>query len=96
MWEKPFDIMPILTEEDKALIVATKDRGRPEESAIKKIARRHEAVKVEILEGRGCTENLRFDPKLKGKGLLDLYIERPKDEVPTTDLEKQKAAGANA
>ena len=95
-WEKPLDVMPTLTEEDKELIATTRDRGRPEESAIKKIARRHEAKKVEILEGRGCTENLRFDPKLKGKGLLDLYIERPKDDVPTTDLEKQKAAGANA
>ena len=96
IWEKPLDVMPTLTEDDKTLIAETRDRGRPEEGAIKKIARRHEAKKVEILENRGCKESLRFDPKLKGKGLLDLYIERPKDDVPTTDLEKQKAAGANA
>lgn len=52
---------------------------------MKKIARRFEAAKVSILEARGVTENLRFDPKLKAKGLLDLYMDKqPDSAVPET------------
>jgi hypothetical protein len=31
---------------------------------------------------------MRFDPKLKGQGLLDLYMEKAKDEVPSEKPKK--------
>lgn len=36
----------------------------------------------QILKERGVTENLRFDPKLKAKGLLDLFMKKPDTSVP--------------
>lgn len=37
----------------------------------------------QILEERQIKESMRFDPKLKGKGLLDLYMEKqPDTSVP--------------
>lgn len=35
----------------------------------------------QILEERGVKESMRFDPKLKGRGLLDLYIEKAKPDT---------------
>lgn len=40
-------------------------KQKSEENAMKKIARRFEAAKVAVLEARGVTESVRFDPKLK-------------------------------
>ena len=37
---------------------------------------------AQILEERGFSESLRFDPKLKGQGLLDLHMPKPDDGVP--------------
>lgn len=37
---------------------------------------------LQILTERGVKENLRFDPKLKGKGLLDLFMKKPDTSVP--------------
>lgn len=62
-----------------------------EENAMKKIARRFEAEKVKVLEARGVTENMRFDPKLKAKGLLDLYMEKqPDSAVPDSKPNGEK------
>ena len=36
----------------------------------------------QILKERGVKENLRFDPKLKAKGLLDLFMKKPDTSVP--------------
>lgn len=36
----------------------------------------------QVLEERGIKENMRFDPKLKGKGLLDLLMAKPDTSVP--------------
>jgi hypothetical protein len=47
------------------------------------------------LEARGVTESLRFDPKLKGQGLLDLYIdksEKKPDAAVPTEAPKPAAA----
>jgi hypothetical protein len=41
-----------------------KIKQRSEENALKKVARRFEAAKVAVLEARGVTESLRFDPKV--------------------------------
>ncbi len=43
----------------------SKIKQMSEENTMKKIARRFEAAKVAVLEARGVTESVRFDPKLK-------------------------------
>lgn len=48
---------------------------------MKKIARRFEAAKVAVLEARGVTESLRFDPRLKALGLLDLHMDKQPDSA---------------
>jgi hypothetical protein len=81
-WENPMNVMPLMTDQDRADLESAREKGR-EDGAIKKIARRFEAEKVAVLESRGVTENMRFDPKLKGKGLLDLWQPGPDTAVPT-------------
>ena len=82
-WESPMDCLARMTEEDAEAVEVGRAKGKVgEESAIKKVARRFEAEKVEVLERRGVKEGMRFDPKLKARGLLDLHTERAKDEVP--------------
>tara|TARA_B110000305_G_C18844615_1_gene361695 strand:- start:50 stop:298 length:249 start_codon:yes stop_codon:yes gene_type:complete len=75
-----------MTEEDLEVLNEAKFGAKAskikEESAYKKVARRYEDEKVRILTERGVKESLRFDPKLKGMGLLDLYTEKTKDEIP--------------
>mmetsp|Transcript_16234 Transcript_16234/g.21500 ORF Transcript_16234/g.21500 Transcript_16234/m.21500 type:complete len:315 (+) Transcript_16234:6-950(+) len=84
-WEKPLDVKPLMTEEDRTNVEEAKVKGKIfEDAAIKAIARRFEEGKIKILEERGVTENLRFDPKLKGTGLLDLHCPKPKNNVPTS------------
>jgi len=46
---------------------------------MKKVTRRFEEAKITVLNARGVTESLRFDPKLKGKGLLDLFLDKQAD-----------------
>lgn len=84
LWEGPLDVKPLMTEADHQLIEAAREKNRPEENAMKKVAKRFENAKIEMLTSRGVTESLRFDPKLKGKGLLDLYItvDRPDSQGP--------------
>lgn len=36
----------------------------------------------QILEERGVKESIRFDPKLKGRGLLDVKMPKPDSSVP--------------
>ncbi|KAG5187073.1 hypothetical protein JKP88DRAFT_193903 [Tribonema minus] len=86
-WEMPMDVKPLMTEEDKEKLMTAREKGR-EDSAIKAIARRFEAAKVEIMEARGVKENMRFDPKLKGQGLLDLWQPGPDTSVPTSTPKK--------
>eukprot|EP00904_Undaria_pinnatifida_P007530 jgi/Undpi1/3907/HiC_scaffold_16.g07275.m1 len=81
IWEASFNVMPLFTEEDKIFVEEKKQKGR-EESGIKAVARRFEAEIVEILTERGVKESMRFDPKLKGKGLLDLFMKKPNTSVP--------------
>ena len=86
LWEGALDVKPLFTEEDTVVLnealYGAKASKIKEESAYKKVARRYEQEKANILEERGLKEKLRFDPKLKGQGLLDLYTEKTKDVVP--------------
>lgn len=52
--------------ESREAIAEGREKGR-EESAIKKVVRRFEADVAKVMEARGITEDLRFDPKLKAK-----------------------------
>lgn len=38
-------------------------------------------VSHQVLEKRGIKESLRFDHKIKAKGLLDLHIDKPKPDT---------------
>lgn len=90
-WESALDVKPLMTAEDHAAVAEGRDKSKvKEEMAMKKIARRFEDEKVAILTERGVKEELRFDPKLKGQGLLDLYTEKPKDVVPSSKPRPKK------
>ncbi|CAN0423237.1 unnamed protein product [Ascophyllum nodosum] len=80
-WENPLNVIPMFTEEDKAAVADKREKGK-EEMGIKTVARRFEHEIVKVLEVRGIKESMLFDPKLKGKGLLDLLQPRPNDSVP--------------
>lgn len=71
LWEKPIDATAHFTAEDQAAIAAaTLDNDRVK--AIKAATRRVEARVLAPLEGRTVGFSLRFNPKLKERGLLDL------------------------
>lgn len=70
-WEAPLDVRPLMTAEEQEHFEEMSDKGRGA-SALKAVGRRIEAGKVAALEARGVKEPMRFDPKLKGQGLLDL------------------------
>ena len=70
LWTDPIDANPAMTEEELA------QYQRSEESKQikirKQVARRVEAKILEQLSDRGVKMDVRFNPKLKEKGLLDL------------------------
>ena len=69
-WNQPIDAKLSMTEEDKAAYEQSEDLGRMK--LLKKISRRVEAEILQVLEARGLKMDLRFNPKLKENGLLDL------------------------
>ncbi|CAM9846803.1 unnamed protein product [Ectocarpus sp. 12 AP-2014] len=81
VWEHAINVVPLFTEEDRAVVAEWKEKGK-EDRGLKKIAGRFENEILEILEERGVKESIRFDPKLKGKGLLDVKMAKPDSSVP--------------
>ena len=69
-WNQPIDAKLSMTEEDKIAYEQSEELGRIK--LLKKIARRVEAEILKVLEVRGVKMDLRFNPKLKENGLLDL------------------------
>jgi hypothetical protein len=71
-WTQPVNVKPLMTEEERTAY----DQAFGEELAqiklLKKVARRVEAEILAQLESRGVQMELRFNPKLKETGLLDL------------------------
>ena len=69
-WNQPIDAKRAMTEAEK------QEYQKSEELAqiklLKKVARRVEAEIKEQLKARGVQVNIRFNPKIKEKGLLDL------------------------
>lgn len=69
-WTEPIDANPTMTEEEKAQLEQNDELGQIK--IRKKVARRLEAEIQQQLSDRGVAMNIRFNPKLKEKGLLDL------------------------
>ena len=69
-WNQPIDAKLSMTEADKTAYEQSEDLGRIK--LLKKIARRVEAEILQVLAARGVQMDLRFNPKLKESGLLDL------------------------
>ena len=69
-WTQPINVKPLMTE-DENLNFANLD-GIGQEKLLKQVSRRIEAEILEALKNRGLQEEIRFNPKLKSEGLLDL------------------------
>lgn len=70
LWTEPIDAKPAMTEEEKAQYRQSEEIQQIK--MLKQVARRVEAQILERLSDRGAKIDIRFNPKLKEKGLLDL------------------------
>eukprot|EP00270_Netrium_digitus_P016486 TRINITY_DN5922_c0_g1_i1.p1 TRINITY_DN5922_c0_g1~~TRINITY_DN5922_c0_g1_i1.p1 ORF type:complete len:305 (-),score=75.71 TRINITY_DN5922_c0_g1_i1:101-1015(-) len=86
LWENPLDCKPLMTDEERAAVEAAAP-GPAKGKALKMVARRLERELEDAFKEAGCTDVLRFDPKLKEEGLLDLkstaYANKPDSSVPS-------------
>lgn len=69
-WTQPIDTKPTMSEEEKETYAKSEPLGQSK--LLKKVARRVEAEVLKELQRRGVQMELRFQPKLKEQGLLDL------------------------
>ena len=69
-WNQAIDAKLTMTTEESAVFEASDDPGKVK--TLKKVARRVEEEVLAKLEARGIKMPIRFDPKLKEKGLLNL------------------------
>jgi hypothetical protein len=71
-WTQPISVQAFISPEEKAAL----EQVMPDEVAVTKLrktlARQVEATLLERLKARGLQVELRFNPKLKADGLLDL------------------------
>lgn len=70
LWTQPIDTRSSMTDEEKVAFEASDELGQIK--LRKKVARRAEEELLEKLAARGVTMAIRFDPKLKEEGLLNL------------------------
>ena len=70
LWTDPIDANPAMTEDEKAQYQQSEESKQIK--IRKQVARRVEAQILEQLGDRGVKMDIRFNPKLKEKGLLDL------------------------
>ena len=70
LWTQPIDAKLTMTEEDKLRYNSNDELGQIK--LLKSIAKRLEAQILETLSDRGVKVEIRFNPKLKEQGLLDL------------------------
>jgi hypothetical protein len=71
-WTQPVDVKTLMTEEEQANYHKPTNDELTQTKIIKNVARRVETDILETLELRGLKTQLRFNPKLKEEGLLDL------------------------
>jgi hypothetical protein len=70
IWNDPIQVKPLMTPEEQDQYQKTDEIGQ--EKLLKQIARRVEEQIFAALKARGLQEEIRFNPKLKTSGLLDL------------------------
>ncbi len=71
-WTQAIDVKPLMTDEEQAQFDRTAGEELAQSKVLKNVARRVEADILEQLAARGMQMPLRFNPKLKETGLLDL------------------------
>jgi hypothetical protein len=71
-WEQPIDVKSQMLPEESAQYTDPQLDEQKRQSVLKNAARRIEKEILEVLTQRGVQEQLRFNPKLKDNGLLDL------------------------
>jgi hypothetical protein len=71
-WSEAIDVKPLMLDEEKVNYEKASGDEFAQSKVLKNVARRVEAEILEILKARGCQEEIRFNPKLKDSGLLDL------------------------
>jgi hypothetical protein len=71
-WEQPIDVKSQMLPEESAQYTDPQLDEQKHQSVLKNAARRIEKGILEALSRRGVQEQLRFNPKLKDNGLLDL------------------------
>jgi hypothetical protein len=70
LWTQPIDAKLTMTDEDKLSYNSNDELGQIK--FLKSIAKRLEVQILDILSDRGVKMEIRFNPKLKEQGLLDL------------------------
>lgn len=70
IWNHPIDAKQMMNEEDHLAYENSDELGKIK--LLKNIARRVESKILEELQARGVQTEIRFNPKLKEQGLLDL------------------------
>jgi hypothetical protein len=71
-WVEPIDTKILMTPEELANYESPRHDEITKMKILKNVARRVEGEILAILQGRGLQEQVRFNPKLKEEGLLDL------------------------
>lgn len=71
-WDEPVDATLQMTDAERTELASPELDERSRTKALKQVARRVEAEILAVLAERNVQEPLRFHPKLKEKGLLDL------------------------
>ncbi|MGL5082922.1 MAG: GIY-YIG nuclease family protein [Microcoleaceae cyanobacterium] len=69
-WTEAIDVKPLMTTEEISAYDQTDEIGQ--EKILRDVSRRVEATILDLLKQRGVNEDIRFNPKLKTSGLLDL------------------------
>jgi hypothetical protein len=71
-WTQPIDVKDFMTPEEQTNYQKPTNDELAQIKIIKNVARRVEAEIIRTLEARGLQTQIRFNPKLKEEGLLDL------------------------
>ncbi|MFN6568027.1 GIY-YIG nuclease family protein [Dendronalium sp. ChiSLP03b] len=71
-WTQPIDVKTVMNPEEQANYQNPANDELAQMKIIKNVARRVETEILRVLETRGLQMQIRFNPKLKEEGLLDL------------------------
>ena len=71
-WNDPIDTKTVMTAQEVANYEGIVADELAKDKLLKNVARRVENEILSLLKARGVTEEIRFNPKLKTSGLLDL------------------------